>query len=75
MKCRVCQAKAMIKIERHHTAFCPICFTDYVHKQVERAVADERMFTRSEEILLAVSGGKDSLALWEILIKLGYKTA
>jgi uncharacterized protein (TIGR00269 family) len=33
------------------------------------------MFEKSEPILVAVSGGKDSLALWDILIELGYETA
>jgi uncharacterized protein (TIGR00269 family) len=31
------------------------------------------MFTRYEKILVAVSGGKDSLALWDILTLLGYQ--
>ena len=31
------------------------------------------MFTRYEKVLVAVSGGKDSLSLWNILIKLGYQ--
>jgi tRNA(Ile)-lysidine synthase TilS/MesJ len=32
------------------------------------------MFTKTDRLLVAVSGGKDSLALWDILLKLGYKT-
>jgi len=32
------------------------------------------MFTREEAVLVAVSGGKDSLALWDVLIEAGYKT-
>src|SRR3989442_2731254 len=32
------------------------------------------MFTREELVLVAVSGGKDSLALWEVLIEEGYRT-
>ena len=33
------------------------------------------MFTRDEPILVAVSGGKDSLALWDALLEDGYQTA
>ncbi|MCX8073304.1 MAG: adenine nucleotide alpha hydrolase family protein [Candidatus Binatia bacterium] len=32
------------------------------------------MFTREEPVLVAVSGGKDSLALWDVLHHLGYRT-
>src|SRR3990170_1655830 len=33
------------------------------------------MFTTGEPVLVAVSGGKDSLALWDVLIETGYQTA
>ena len=33
------------------------------------------MITRDEPVLVAVSGGKDSLALWDVLIEEGYRTA
>jgi len=33
------------------------------------------MFTRDEQILVAVSGGKDSLGLWDVLLEEGYRTA
>ena len=32
------------------------------------------MFERDETVLVAVSGGKDSLALWDVLIDEGYRT-
>jgi tRNA(Ile)-lysidine synthase TilS/MesJ len=31
------------------------------------------MFGKDDRILVAVSGGKDSLALWDVLLRLGYK--
>src|SRR6185436_2387169 len=34
-----------------------------------------QMFTREEKIMVAVSGGKDSLALWDVLLDEGYQTA
>jgi uncharacterized protein (TIGR00269 family) len=33
------------------------------------------MFGRDEHVLVAVSGGKDSLALWDVLIEDGYQTS
>src|SRR5512134_3079950 len=73
MNCTKCKTKAVIKIPRHHAAFCKSCFTSFVHEQVARAIKSEKMFTKGDRILVAVSGGKDSLALWDILLKLGYK--
>ncbi len=75
MICRKCSAKAAIKIERHHTAFCKACFDEYFLNQIRKAIEEERMFAPEERVLVAVSGGKDSLALWDALIRLGYRTA
>jgi uncharacterized protein (TIGR00269 family) len=44
-----------------------------VPEQTERFIKKYEMFTRDEKILVAVSGGKDSLALWDILNRLGYQ--
>src|ERR1044071_1268114 len=73
MNCTKCKTKAVIKLPRHHAAFCKSCFTGFVHDQVARAIKSEAMFGKDDRIVVAVSGGKDSLALWDILLKLGYK--
>src|SRR5213596_2306817 len=73
MRCRKCKGKAVLDIPRHHTAFCKACLTEFVCAQVERAVAEERMFTTADRVLVAVSGWKDSLSLLNILRKLGYQ--
>lgn len=62
----------MLSIPRHNTALCSPCLTEYAHIQVERAIGREKMCTKEDKILVAVSGGKDSLALWDIFLKLGY---
>ena len=59
---------------RHNIALCKECFTEFVHAQVGRGIKSQRMFSPTDRILVAVSGGKDSLALWAILLKLGYQT-
>ncbi len=58
---------------RHNAAFCKPHFVQYVHDQVGKAIKSEKMFSKDDRILVAVSGGKDSLALWDILLKLGYR--
>ncbi len=73
MNCTKCKTKAVIGLPRHNAAFCKSCFNGFVHDQVVRAIKSEKMFGKDDRILVAVSGGKDSLALWDILLKLGYK--
>src|ERR1041385_271889 len=73
MNCTRCKTKAVIGLPRHNAAFCKGCFNGFVHDQVARAIKAEAMFGKDDRILVAVSGGKDSLALWDILLKLGYR--
>lgn len=61
-----------MKLPRHNAAFCKLCFNHFVHDQVEKAIKSQAMFGPEDRILVAVSGGKDSLALWHILLALGY---
>jgi len=73
MNCTKCKTRAVIDLPRHNAAFCKDCFNYYVHDQVGRAIKSEKMFGKDDRILVAVSGGKDSLALWDVLLKMGYK--
>lgn len=72
MKCRVCGGRAAIQVRRHNANFCGTHFVEHIHRQVERTIHHLRMFEAHERLVLGVSGGKDSLALWDILTELGY---
>jgi uncharacterized protein (TIGR00269 family) len=75
VKCRKCGGAAALELRRHNAAFCPPHFLEFFRKQVTEAVHKHRMFTRDETVMVAVSGGKDSLALWDVLVEDGYQTA
>lgn len=75
MKCRKCNQKAVINMRHHKLSLCKSHFLEWVGDQTERNIRKYKMFTRDDRILVAVSGGKDSLALWDVLNKLSYKTA
>jgi uncharacterized protein (TIGR00269 family) len=72
VRCIRCRAPAQVEVRRHHSAFCAGCYPNWFRTQVQRSIDDERMFGQEERVLVAISGGKDSLALWDALNKLGY---
>jgi uncharacterized protein (TIGR00269 family) len=73
MKCRKCPNKAVINMRHHKLALCGPHFLDWIPDQTLRAIEKYSMFTRDEKILVAVSGGKDSLGLWDVLSRLGFR--
>jgi tRNA-5-methyluridine54 2-sulfurtransferase len=74
VKCRKCGGSATIELRRHNAAFCVDDYLEFFRNQVREAIRKHHMFTRDERVLVAVSGGKDSLALWDVLIDDGYDT-
>jgi len=72
MKCRKCGATAAINMRQHKLALCEEHFLEWMPEQTQRFVEKYRMFAPEDKILVAVSGGKDSLSLWDILHRLGY---
>jgi uncharacterized protein (TIGR00269 family) len=73
MKCRKCHEKAVINMRQHKLALCKSHFLEWIPEQTRRFIEKYKMFGPEERILVAVSGGKDSLGLWDILWRLGYQ--
>ncbi len=74
MKCRKCGETAVINMRQHKLALCREHYLEWLPEQVDRSIDRYKMFTRADKVLVAVSGGKDSLGLWDILHRLGYQT-
>ncbi|OLN29330.1 tRNA(U54)-2-thioribothymidine synthetase [Desulfovibrio sp. DV] len=72
MKCKRCGELAAVKLPSHHAGFCPTCFEVFFKRQVETAIRRHAMIKPGEKVLVAVSGGKDSLALMRVLSDLGH---
>jgi tRNA-5-methyluridine54 2-sulfurtransferase len=72
-KCRTCGEPAIIDLPRHNAKFCAEHFQELCRRQVTKAIEQFDMLTRDDRILVAVSGGKDSLAVWDLLYELGYQ--
>jgi uncharacterized protein (TIGR00269 family) len=73
MKCRKCGQKAVINMRQHKLSLCKAHYPPWVVEHTQRFIEKYRMFTPDQRILVAVSGGKDSLSLWDILWQLGYQ--
>ncbi len=73
MKCTVCRGPAVIDVRRHNANFCAEHFTKLCRDQVAKAIKDLDMIHPDDRVLVAVSGGKDSLAAWDLLLELGYQ--
>jgi uncharacterized protein (TIGR00269 family) len=63
----------VINTRQHKLALCEQHFLEWIPEQTQRAIQKYRMFGPEDRILVAVSGGKDSLSLWEVLLRLGYQ--
>lgn len=72
MKCRRCKAAAVVALPSHNSAFCAECFLDFFSRQVAKGIEAHQLMTRQDRVLVALSGGKDSLALMLELGRQGY---
>lgn len=73
MKCTVCRGPAVIDVRRHNAKFCAEHFLRLCRDQVAKAIKEFSLLEPGDRVLVAVSGGKDSLGLWDLLIELGYR--
>jgi tRNA-5-methyluridine54 2-sulfurtransferase len=72
MKCKTCGEKAVVNMRQHKLALCKEHYLEWIPEQTARFIKKYWMFGPDEKVLVAVSGGKDSLSLWDILHRLGY---
>jgi len=74
MKCKGCGGdNAVIKMRQHKLALCADCFPAWLRQYTQRTIERYGMFGPGDKVLVAVSGGKDSLGLWDVLVSLGYQ--
>lgn len=73
-RCSVCQYNwAFYRRACEGVNLCKSCFKASVEKKVRRTISNWRMFTPDDHVAVAVSGGKDSLTMLMILVKLSSK--
>jgi uncharacterized protein (TIGR00269 family) len=60
-------------MRQHKLALCGEHYLEWLPAQVDRFIQKYGMFDHGHRVLVAVSGGKDSLSLWDILHRSGYR--
>ena len=60
-------------MRQHRLQLCAAHFVEWLTTTTQRAIETYQMFTPTDKVLVAVSGGKDSLGLWDVLLNLGYQ--
>lgn len=69
-RCSICGRKAIEKIEYARKYLCSRHYTEFIEEKVRRSIKRYGLIKKGSKILLAVSGGKDSIMLLTILNKL-----
>ena len=68
MQCSNCgNPKVIIKKEQSGQLLCKDCFIASIERKVKRTIKKEKLLDRGDKVLVALSGGKDSVTVLEIL--------
>ena len=74
MRCKFCKSKDVeVFLRAYGLALCRQDFLKFFTKRVQAAIDKFKLFRPDESVIVAVSGGKDSLALLYALNEMGYK--
>ena len=68
MQCSKCgNPKVIIKKEQSGQLLCKDCFIESIEKKVIKTVKKDKLLDKGDKVLVALSGGKDSVTTLEIL--------
>lgn len=73
IRCKICGALNEGVILKHYNLkVCLDCFQNFFKKRVQEIIEKFKMFDKNNDILIAISGGKDSMSITKALKDMGY---
>jgi len=69
MTCKFCLEKPVIQLPNSEKKLCKSCFIKYFERKVIKTINKYKLIEKNDHIVVAVSGGKDSLSLLYLLNK------
>lgn len=69
MPCKKCSSAPVIILPNSNIKLCSSCFIKYFEKKVFKTIKQHSLIEKNENIIVAVSGGKDSLSILYVLNK------
>ncbi|MEM1750069.1 MAG: TIGR00269 family protein [Desulfurococcaceae archaeon] len=68
--CSICGKQAVYIVKPGGLALCKKHFLEYFDRKVRRTIRKNKLFNKNDHIVIAVSGGKDSLSLLHYVVNL-----
>ncbi len=73
VKCKFCGLlKEGFRIKHYNLKICFDCFPDFFKNRIQHTIEKFKMFEKDSSLLVAISGGKDSMSMAKALKELGY---
>ena len=73
MVCKKCSEKPVIKLTNSNIKLCKSCFIKYFERKAVKTINKYKLIEKEDNVIVAVSGGKDSLSLLHLLDKYSKK--
>ena len=70
MPCKNCKNNSVIKLPNSNVSLCKQHFNRYFERKVRRCIRIHKLIKKTDKVIVALSGGKDSLSLTYLLHKL-----
>lgn len=70
MPCKFCKTKPVITLPNSNVNLCKSCFIRYFEKKVLKTIRQFSLIEKGDNIIVAISGGKDSLSVLYFLNKI-----